>query len=65
MSDDIPMHNLIETENFGVWLSEEPDGERVFHVEFNSVTLHLLREEWEEMLEVMRVASNEARKYGA
>jgi hypothetical protein len=65
MSNDIPMHSLIETENFGVWLSEEPDGEHVYHLEFNSVTLHLLREEWEELLEVVRVAAQEARKRGA
>lgn len=49
-SDNIPMETLAETENYVVWVSEEPDGEAAFHIELGAVTLHFFREEWEELL---------------
>ena len=45
---------IAETENFVIWSAEEPDGETTFHLELNSVTYHMLREEWEEFLELVR-----------
>lgn len=45
---------IAETENFVIWSAEEPDGEMTFHLDFNNVTYHMLREEWEEFLELVR-----------
>ena len=41
---------LAETENFGLWRADEPDGETTYHLELGTVTLHFFREEWEEFL---------------
>lgn len=58
MSDDIPTETLAETENYAAWVSEEPDGEIVFHVELGSITLHFFREEWRELIELIREAAD-------
>lgn len=50
MSDNIPTDTLAETENYISWTSEEPDGEKVYHLELGAITLHFFREEWEEFL---------------
>ena len=47
---------LAETENYSVWQSDEPDGEMTFHLELGSVTVHLFREELDEVLELMSQA---------
>ena len=44
---------LAETVDFSVWRSDEPDGEVTFHLELGSLTMHLFREELDEMLELM------------
>lgn len=49
---------LAETENYSVWQSDEPDGEMTFHLELGSVTVHLFREELDEVLELMSQAGN-------
>lgn len=56
MKDDIPTRNLAETENYVAWVSEEPDGEQVYHLELGAVTLHFFREEWQEVLALVRTA---------
>ena len=61
MSNDIPIITLAETENYIAWISEEPDGERVYHIELGSVTLHFFREEWEELLTLIQAAAKAAR----
>jgi hypothetical protein len=33
MSDDIPTVTLAETADYIAWISEEPDGETVYHIE--------------------------------
>lgn len=48
MNDNIPTDTLAETENYISWTSEEPDGEKVYHLELGAITLHFFREEWEE-----------------
>ncbi|MFW5709323.1 MAG: hypothetical protein ACOCX5_03785 [Chloroflexota bacterium] len=58
MSDDIPTNVLSETENYVAWLSEEPDGETVYHLELGAVTLHFFREEWEELLALIEDAAS-------
>ena len=45
---------IAETENYLAWSADEPDGETTYHLELNNVTLHFFREEWEELLELMR-----------
>ena len=50
MSDDnnIPTETIAETENYQAWVSQEPDGETVYHLEMGQVTLHFFKEEWDE-----------------
>ncbi len=55
--DDIPTDTLAETENYIAWLSEEPDGEDVYHIELGSATIHLFREEWKELVKLIRDAA--------
>ncbi len=54
MTDEIPTETLAETENYSVWLSQEPDGELTYHVEVGGVTIHFFDEEWQEFLQLMR-----------
>jgi len=37
--DSIPTETLAETENYSVWISEEPDGEITYHVEVGAATM--------------------------
>ncbi len=45
---------LAETDNYGVYLAEEPDGETTYFLELNNVTVHFFQEEWDEFLELVR-----------
>lgn len=45
---------IAETDNYIAWRAAEPDGEVTYHLELNNVTLHFFREEWEELLDLMR-----------
>jgi hypothetical protein len=47
---------LAETKNFEVWQAAEPDGELTYHIELGIATIHLFREEWEELLELIQTA---------
>ncbi len=49
---------IVETDQYIVWKSDEPDGESVYHIEVNNVTLHFFKEEWEEFLELMKLLLN-------
>lgn len=51
---DIPTETLGESENFVLWVSEEPDGEIVYHIDMGAVTLHFFREEFEELLKLIK-----------
>lgn len=51
---DIPTEVIAETEHYQVWVSEEPDGEVVYHVELGLVTIHLFAEEFEEFVQLIR-----------
>lgn len=46
---------LAETENYLVWASEV-EGETLYHLELGGVSLHLVSEEWDELLTLMRLA---------
>ena len=62
MSDDVQTENLMETENYAAWISYEPDGETVYHLELGAVTVHLFREEWDEVVELVQNAAQEVKK---
>ncbi|HEY69770.1 MAG TPA: hypothetical protein G4O08_04205 [Anaerolineae bacterium] len=51
---DVKTSVLAETSNYVAWISEEPDGETTYHLELGMVTLHFFKEEWDEMLDLMR-----------
>lgn len=53
-SSDPKTDVIAETDNYLAWSANEPDGETTFHLELNNVTLHFFREEWDELLELMR-----------
>ena len=54
MPDDVSTKTLGETQNYLAYQAEEPDGEVTYHVELGQVTLHFFKEEWEELLELIR-----------
>jgi hypothetical protein len=60
MNDNIPTETIAETDNYVVWISQEPDGETTYHVELGSVTLHFFREEWEEVMALMEEAAQKS-----
>ena len=57
-SSDAANSALAETDNYIVWEVREPDGEITYHVELGAVTLHFFREEWDEFLQLIKVASS-------
>ena len=64
MAKDAPMPEtdvIAETDNYIAWRAEEPDGEVTYHLELNNVTLHFFREEWEELLDLMRAVTGAQR----
>ena len=56
-NEDNPLDVLAETENFAVLVGEDIEGEMIYNVELGTVTLHLLLEEWEELVDLIRSAS--------
>lgn len=48
---------LAESENFSVWRTEEEDGELIYHLDIGPVTAHFFREEWEELLSLLKQLS--------
>jgi hypothetical protein len=64
LSDEIPTETLAETENYSVWLSQEPDGELTYHVEVGGVTIHFFDEEWQEFVQLMRKVPTETSSGG-
>jgi hypothetical protein len=62
MSDEIPTEILAETENYSIWLSDEPDGEMTYHIEVSNVTLHFFEEEWGEFLQLVRALPRDDKK---
>jgi hypothetical protein len=51
--DSIPTETIAETENYQAWVSQEPDGETVYHLEMGQVTVHFFQEEWDEFLQLI------------
>lgn len=48
--NEIETTTLAETENMGAWRAVEPDGEVVYNLQLNNVTVHFFQEEWDEFL---------------
>ncbi|MBI3242085.1 MAG: hypothetical protein HYZ49_07320 [Chloroflexi bacterium] len=55
-NDDSKTNVLAETENYVIYVAEEFDGETTYHVELDKVTLHFFREEFEELLRLVKAA---------
>lgn len=51
---EIKITTLAETENMGAWMAEEPDGENVYNLQLNNVTIHFFQEEWDEFLGLIK-----------
>lgn len=51
---DINTTTLAETENMGAWKAEEPDGEVVYNLQLNNVTIHFFQEEWNEFVDLIK-----------
>ncbi len=62
--DEIPTDVLAETENYSVWVSQEPDGEVTYHLEVGSgnVTIHFYQEEWDEFLQLLHALPGEPKQ---
>ena len=39
-----------------IWVSNEPDNEKVYHVELDTVTVHFFAEDWEEFIALVQGA---------
>ncbi len=53
-TDDLKI--IAETEHYLVWIEEDDSGEINYHVDLEFVTLHLLKEEWDEFVVLMNMA---------
>ena len=51
---EIKTTTLAETESFAAWSAEEPDGEVVYNLQLNNVTVHFFQEEWDEFIELIK-----------
>lgn len=54
MSEEITTKNISETQNYIAWVSNEPDGEKIYHLELNNVTMHFFEEEWQEVVALIK-----------
>ena len=51
---DINTTTIAETESMGAWKAEEPDGEVVYNLQLNNVTIHFFQEEWNEFVDLIK-----------
>lgn len=61
--DVTPADTLAQTENFVVWTSND-EGDVVYHVELDVLTLHFYAEDWDELVTLIKDAEF-ARKHGS
>jgi hypothetical protein len=45
---------IAETDNYFVWRSTDEDGTFLYHVELGGVSLHMISEEWEELITLVK-----------
>ncbi len=48
---------ISETENFGVWRSDDAEEGVIYHIELGGITLHMTAEEWDEFVVVIKGAA--------
>lgn len=53
-TDNFEPDILSQTENFGVWCSEDEEDGFVYHIELGGITLHLDSEEWDEFIVLIK-----------
>lgn len=51
---EIKTITLAETENMGAWKALEPDGETIYNLQLNNVTVHFFQEEWDEFIALIK-----------
>jgi hypothetical protein len=51
---EIKTTTLSETENMTAWKAVEPDGEVIYNLQLNNVTVHFFQEEWDEFIELAK-----------
>ncbi len=51
---EIKTTTLAETDNMGAWKAVEPDGEVIYNLQLNNVTVHFFQEEWDEFMQLVR-----------
>ena len=61
-SEEVQTESLSVTVNYAAWISHEPDGEVVYHLELGAVTVHFFEEEWIEVVELVHAAAQQANK---
>lgn len=54
-SDNVNMVQVSETENFSIFRTRDEDGV-IYHIEMGGITLHLMPEEWEEFVLLVKGA---------
>ena len=57
MEDQNSSNLLAETENMAIWRSKDNEVGFMYHVELGSVSLHLLPDEWDELVSLFLSAS--------
>ena len=55
--DDAELELLAEVGDFTVFRGEDAEGEVIYNVGLATVTLHLLEEEWEDLVNLVRKAA--------
>ncbi|NDJ54453.1 MAG: hypothetical protein GYB68_15390 [Chloroflexi bacterium] len=56
--DDDSLVVLAETEGYAVLLGEDADGEEVYNVQLGTLTLHLFKEEFDELVQLIKEAAD-------
>ncbi|NWF71144.1 MAG: hypothetical protein HXY40_18840 [Chloroflexi bacterium] len=61
MKEEPIVETLAESENFSVYVEEDPEDGPIYHLDLARLTLHLLPEEWDELVLLVRVASKKGK----
>lgn len=56
--EDAPTTVLAETENFVIYSAEEFEGELTYHVELDKITLHFFKEEFDELVKLIKAVKS-------
>ena len=49
---------ITQTDNFGVWRSDDAEEGMLFHIELGGITLHLTSEEWDELVLLIKTVDS-------